>query len=538
MDFGLGDVPQPGRKKSSGTRTIPTMDYSEKPEGSGASRRQVSMDMTLNQPYLLPPEMQNSRESLHSLSRTMDEDDPYGPVTQYFPGDSASIRTQSKQGSSIYTASTGRAPSRMQENLLANAARMSQTSPPHGFVPPPRNNSLAQRETTPSSPLHTEPMTLYPTEPAQVHLPEPTLPNLPRKAVPAAVAPTADLAPQFPDERESFASNGEAATMRHSNNYLGAFISSGDQDPSSNHEARKSPPQLQSTSGNIPHSQQKSVPDVPLEDYHGYSGIIEDADGFQVTPPSPHDRRAEPMRGQRYSMDVPPEEFAKAGLGAPGFNANRLSMGFRPLPPTAVVEHDDPEIRANRIRSFYKEYFDDSKPDPQGQYQEDDDVEENYLGDMAYFDPETNQFVMPYAQPVTRRAMTPPPQGAPRFQGKPRPRQGSMGAVSVGGGMRVPPRYPPGGPRAHSSASGRQGPKKPMAPPAPLLSLPTPSKLKDDASFDMLNSIDFAPPLTPRDRVAGRSESPFGERRPYSPAVPAFKPIVSAFDELAPIPSA
>jgi hypothetical protein len=265
-------------------------------------------------------------------------------------------------------------------------------------------------------------------------------------------------------------------------------------------------------------------------------------DAFKVTPPSPG---RENTKGQRYSMDVPPEEFAQAGLGAPGFDPKRLSMGFRPLPPDVVTETDDPEIRANRIRSFYKEYFDDSKPAPQGQYYE--DYDENYLGDAAYFDPDTNQFVMPYAEPVTRRAMTPPPNGArfQGFQGPPRPRQGSMGAMSTmsGGRRRGPQMYPPGpypqGPRAYSSASGRmdqRGPRRPIPPPAPLNTLPTPSKLRDD-SFALMGSIEFAPPQTYRDRAAGRSESPFGERRPYSPAVPSFAPVVSAFEELAPIPS-
>jgi hypothetical protein len=108
---------------------------------------------------------------------------------------------------------------------------------------------------------------------------------------------------------------------------------------------------------------------------------------------------------------------------------------------------------------------------------------------------------------------------------------GSMGGMSSMSGMRGPQ-----GPRAFS-ASGRMGPpRKPMPPPAALTTLPTPSKLRDD-TLAIMNPLDFAPPQTFRDRVAGRSESPLGERRPYSPAVPSFVPVVSAFDELAPIPS-
>jgi hypothetical protein len=77
---------------------------------------------------------------------------------------------------------------------------------------------------------------------------------------------------------------------------------------------------------------------------------------------------------------------------------------------------------------------------------------------------------------------------------------------------------------------------KKLPPPAPLTTLPTPSKLKDD-SFAIMGAIDFAPPDTFRDNVAGRSQSPFGERRPYSPTVPAATPVISAFDELAALPS-
>jgi hypothetical protein len=60
--------------------------------------------------------------------------------------------------------------------------------------------------------------------------------------------------------------------------------------------------------------------------------------------------------------------------------------------------------------------------------------------------------------------------------------------------------------------------------------------LKDD-NFAIINAADFAPPPSYKDRREGRSQSPMGERRPYSPALPAYKPIVSAFDDLAPIPS-
>jgi len=540
-------------------------DYGEKP---GMSRRQVSMDMAMNSPYLLPPELHNSRESIHSLSRSLAQhEDPYHPVTQYYPGDGASIRSQSKQGSSIYTGSS-HAPSKLHDmstaELVSNAGMMPRSNPA-GFVPPPRQNSLPQKNNlSPVQSLSNDPVPPYPVEPPKAHMPE----SLPSPAVPRGlpVSPRPgqnlgqNLAPTLPSLDINRESTADISAIRNSNNYLGSFIHAGatentppspprkDQEPElpkveQQPIKRKSPPtSLNSLPSNPRPVRKESVPTVqPAEPKTFMDDESEYGDGFRITPPSP----GRQQREQRYSMDIPPEEFAQAGLGAPGFDPKRLSMGFRPLPPDNTLETDDPEIRANRIRSFYKEYFDDSKPAPAGQYYE--DYDENYLGETAYYDPDSNQFVMPFAQPVTRRAMTPPPRG-PRFQGQgpPRARQGSMGAMSTGG-MRGPQMYPPGpypqGPRAYSSASGRMGPgahnngpRKPMPPPAALNSLPTPSKLRDD-SFALMGAIDFAPPQTYRDRVAGRSESPLGERRPYSPAVPSYAPVVSAFDELAPIPS-
>ncbi|KAH6683320.1 hypothetical protein B0J14DRAFT_144609 [Halenospora varia] len=549
MDFGLGDVPQPGRprKKNPAMAQMDMEDTGEK----GHRPRQVSMDLGVNSPYLLPPELQNSRESLHSLSRTIHQtEDPYRPVTQYYGDDGRSLHSQ-KQGSSIYTGSS-KAPSRMHEigtndHLLTNASGMPRSNPPPpAFIPPPRQNSLPASVASstfeePKSDLPPVPALPYPTEPQEVHLqaPAPSSPeSITRKGLPLSprpgqggLAPTPTLAPTPEQGRESFVSNPDAS-LRQSNNYLGALISAQEPPPPAAPPARKAVPNALPVSPRPPRSDSRPIRQSNDQSDYG--------DGFKVTPPSPgRGNQNEMMRGQRYSMDVPPEEFAQAGLGAPGFDPKRLSMGFRPLPPDAVNDTDDPELRANRIRSFYKEYFDDSKPVPEGQYYE--DYDENYLGDAAYYDPDTNAFVMPhapFAEPITRRAMTPPPRG-PRFQGPPRGMHGSMGAMSTmsGSGPRRPQMG--GGPRSYSSASGRMGPpqpRKPMPPPQALTSLPTPSKLRDD-SFALMAATDFAPPSNFRDRVAGRSQSPFGERRPYSPTVPAFTPVASAFDELAPMPS-
>jgi hypothetical protein len=575
LDFGLGEVHRKGGK---GGATVGGAEYGLEEKHA----RQLSMDMV--SPYLLPPELQNSRESLHSLSRNIiNKEDPYRPVAQYY-NDNASMRSMKMPrggASSVYTGSSD-TPSRFQESstadLLGNAANMPRSGPPAAFVPPPRQNSLPQYS-SPTSPVRgsddrlpfSTGLTSSPQAP-EIQMPQPVarkglagLPTNPRpgNGAPSGLAPSTE---SQPEARESYMGS-DAAALRHSNNYLGAFIHREDS-PAAPPAPSKSPvpaavPQLSEMPAEVPAQVQrspesiKSLPANPRPERKALplpvaqEATIQDGsdygDGFMVTPPSPG--REEQMRGQRYSMDVPPEEFANAGLGAPGFDPKRLSMGFRPLPPNAATEHDDPEVRANRIRSFYKEYFDDSKPAPQGQYYE--DYDENYLGDssVAYFDPDTNNFVMPYAQPVTRRAMTPPPQGQ-RFmgQGPPRAFHGSMGGSS----LRGPPpmmgpgprsyssasgRMPPPGPRAQSSASNRGPPRgRPMPPPAALTTLPTPSKLRDD-NFAIFAAADFAPPPTYQDRQAGRSQSPLGERRPYSPALPAYKPLVTSFDDLAPMPS-
>lgn len=574
LDFGLGEV---HRKKKAGEKGagVETSEFD-----SEKHSRQLSMDMS--SPYLLPPELQSSRESLRSMSRSgHNPEDPYRPVEQYLAetGSMRSFRPR-HDGSSIYTGSSG--PSRLQDTstaeLLSNAQRMSRTSPPNGFVLPPRQNSLARDPTSPIDPLRNgapgTPGGVY----NPVEAPAGIVPVLQMPAPVAAPVARKGLSTGVPGmipvdgARGNSPGRGGSPAPPPPPSKMPEYISELPNEPMIIPEMaappatipRKSPPQsiilptdqMPPRKQSLPVAQQAVVEDFDATSDYG--------DGFQVTPPSPG--REEQIRGQRYSMDVPPEEFVQAGLGAPGFDAKRLSMGFRPLPPDSLTaDVEDPETRANRIRSFYKEYFDDSKPAPQGQYYEDYDQNyledsQNYLGDAAYYDPDSNQFVMPGAAPITRRAMTPPPQaqrfmgqgnGPPRpfmGQGPPRPRNGSMGGMSSNGprfmgGNGGPRPYSSAsnrgpGPRAYSSASGR-GPSprgRPLPPPQALTSLPTPSKLRDD-SFALMGATDFAPPVSYRDRQHGRSESPLGDRRPYSPLVPAHRPLATAYDELAPIPS-
>ncbi|KAF2142549.1 uncharacterized protein K452DRAFT_326432 [Aplosporella prunicola CBS 121167] len=255
-----------------------------------------------------------------------------------------------------------------------------------------------------------------------------------------------------------------------------------------------------------------------------YSKTSDYGDGFKVTPPSP---------GREESAAT------AAALESQGLNAaapkpgNRISMSLRPLPPMEDPT-ENPEERANRIRSFYKEYFDDSKPEPQGRLAENEGYDQEYM-EGAIFDPDKGHFVVggqPFAEPVTRRAMTPPPRAPPRFRGN------AGHAYSGSGGASGSGRFTPMSmPRGNSAMSMRsESPKKPLPPPSVLNSLPTPAKLTDDALT--LNPADFAPPPSFREMQNGRRpDSPMGMERPYSPSVRPHTPLISAFDEMPVIPS-
>jgi hypothetical protein len=206
------------------------------------------------------------------------------------------------------------------------------------------------------------------------------------------------------------------------------------------------------------------------------------------------------------------------------YDSRRSTMGVRPLPPDDPSEN--PEERAIRIRSFYKEYFEESKsgskqpPLPQHY----DDGYEDYPGSNhdyeQGYDYGYEQNAGDYYQP--RRVS--------QFS------DSHHNYRSPSGSSFVPPR-----PKAYSSASGRYHPgmrgpprvKKRLPPPGPLQVLPTPHKLKDDNVLP----IDFAPPSSYRERRAGTPDNLRGGLRPYSPSVPAHLPLASSFDELPVMPS-
>ncbi|KAK0386345.1 hypothetical protein NLU13_6182 [Sarocladium strictum] len=513
---------------------------------------QLSMDMNLSSPYLLPP----GAHSKESLSQGFPEvHDPYRLVPHYVNSETGSIRSfgAGKEGS-MYNGST--------KHASTVTGRSIGTS---RFPPPPRQNSLPKSPTTPTekidpfaTPSATESNRQVAKEEEVRDSQLPVQPVVPEIGV---AYPDADhLGAQMPDIRSP------PPIM-----------------PKDPQERLNSPPSTQSQFPQAPHHQDSigvAQPggDFPLPPSQQGSGLGLD---FNLPkPPSPptndllpqdnsysyydeqpqihtseyHEHHETEERGRaprrQDSLGFAQQQPVQDGLGVPQQDNKRLSVGFRPLPPADELESEDPEYRANRIRSFYKEYFDDSKEAAPAvpaipQYYE--DYDQSYLGDAAYYDADTNTFVMPYAQPVTRRAMTPPPAG--RNRGPPGPRgpprrgphgpRGSLGGMSLPGGPGRPRAGSAFSPRPGSSASarmGRPGPKKKLPPPSALYTLPTPSKLKDD-SFAIMNAVDFAPPDSIADRAQGRSQSPLGERRAYQLKVPAASPLVSAFDEMSTLPS-
>lgn len=479
LDFGV-DASY-GTRGKKGKKGGPEMIGGFKGHGTG-------MSIDLGNPYILPPEVNGSSESLHSLSRSVaDKHDPYRMVK------TPSIRS----GAYAYNDFDSRS-AESQRDLLGHPQPMSKTPSPLG--------QEAQGS------------------------------GIQRKAVPNPfTSPESEKHSGFDFGDDSIAQH-DYVRGRSVDTVSANRLSNPDKSlPATPADGAISPP---------PRGDSKS-PYMP----NNNAGPV-DPYGFQevVVPPSPEAHAALPVgnigeaaaiNGSNFAHPPPPEpeddKRLTLGLGL-DFSGNRLSV-LRPLPPDDPEEN--PEQRANRIRSFYKEYF--SEGDAHGynagaDYYE--DYGDEYLQDGTVFDPDSGQFIVaqaPYAAPITRRAMTPPPRGPPpRFRGGPRrPGHMSSGSSPGLGGPRA---------RAYSNASTSRmgnGPrgraaKRPLPPPAALQNLPTPSLLKENA-FDM--TIDFAPPTSYADRAAGRPDSPYLGERPYAPKFSPATPLASSFQELAVVPS-
>lgn len=516
----------------------------EKSKGHG--KGQMSMDMDLSSPYLLPAGLQQSRESFHSLSRSVkDDSDPYRPVTMIkdahepyarVRGENSSIYTKSSVGT--YQTDSTNAHLIRQQSFPSRGASMarSDSNSPQELVPPPvRFPEASHQSNQVNSPVRS---------------PSPLTPT--RNNLQSAGQPEAEGDSYFDRNAQNMRNADAASNQAHSMPAATSVIPPPPPPPPAvvveptlpeldlhQRTAPPSPPRNDGLPANPRPNRLQSM-EAPVYNARSTSMISDTSDygdGIKVTPPSPARSGIVEPKPQRHSFDAPmivsheAEDVAHGGLTVQetSIDPRRLSMSIRPLPIEDPA--DNPEQRANRIRSFYKEYFDDSKPEPVGHYGYEDYVEDygaEYLAGNMY-DQQAGEFIYaaatPYAEPVTRRAMTPPPRAPPRFRGAAR---GHMATGSTGTGRFMPPR----GQSAMSARSAR----KPLPPPSALSSLPTPHKLKEDAM--VFNPLDFAPPASFRDRQNGRRpDSPLGTARPYSPSVRAHVPLDSPFQELAPLPS-
>lgn len=548
LDFGA-DVGGKGTKRKS------TLFGGNAEKGLSAPNhtKGLSMDMNLSSPYLLPPDIQQSRESLNSLAKSIHQhEDPYRHIATYTNSDAGSLRSfprgptsTTDRGSLVKERDSSFKPRPIATNLPTR--QMSLPTAPLPQVPPavqePPRQPFVESEIPKSAPPAKSEFNFTDDGSALPQVPSPyvDMPAMPALTEPAPVA------------RKDMTPNRDSSALPSSDVQRTVVPAGlGIVDPT----AQPSPP----PTGALPETPRPGrkeskpvVSDVP-SDYEDYAHQFQFSVG-EDEPDTPEDRGRQASR---------PNDAAHApGLNVPQKENKRLSIGVRPLPPDDFLSSEDPEFRANRIRSFYKEYFEDSKEErppvpalPQAQraqYVEDYDA--GYMGDAAFYDPDSNAFVMPCAEPVTRRAMTPPPSsnrrpmpGGPNMRGPggphgsfgPGPRGPPMGRPRAGSTISAGPgRFGPASPRPGSSASARmspRAPKKPLPPPSALSTLPTPSKLRDDA-FLISNPIDFAPPPTFKDQAAGRSQSPLGERRPFALAVPIASPISSSFDDMAALPS-
>lgn len=486
LDFGLGEVSRKGGARGKkGKPGIPEMTVTDTSTEKMLRGKGISVD--LGSPYVIPGELQASKASFDSASRSIHDDaDPYRPVrsASRSPARPRAAKADSEQ-----------------QTLLGNAQTPSANTP---------------RSASPvNSPFADPPLPAYNGN------------GVARKPLDPAKSANAPPPPPPPksDEDKKAASNFSIPR-----NIDRSSISS--KSSKTNPESgRKSPPPPLPTQerriGSIDAKVNEPLPADGIENYNSYTDML----GISGGPQNSNAPAAEPRKHKDSNLAVPTYN-----------DPRRLSASVRPLPPEDPA--DNAEQRANRIRSFYKEYFDDSKGAPeQGPEQEQDydhgyydyyeDYSQEHLDGAAIWDPETGQFVTagaPYGEPMTRRAMTPPPRGPPRF----RPGSGGHRYTSSSGHSHGPRG------RAHSSASNRHPgargrPVKKLPPPKPLNNLPTPHHLKDDMTS--LPAMDFAPPMPMKDRAAGRGASPGLEQRPYSPSVRAFTPLQSSFKELTVMPS-
>ena len=623
LDFGLGE----NERMPRGTKT-PEMTEEQKVVHQSRSRG-MSLEDMMGAPYALPNALQDSRGSLHSLSRVSDSHDPYRPIHMMRNSSQMSLSRpptyMSRPGSgkdtaSIWTSASGDTAASAKKSLIFNAQSPSRTSllgttagnsnnssasgsppnpspidiPESAFIRKPmspvngapigpiphqrlvREGSDAQGQFVPRESLTPAPRTESPpaAQPfAPVIVPAPQSLAAPATVLPGpAPTPAAIVAAVTPGPVPAPASTPVQAPVSapvsapapipalmpamipqkpqpHQQEPLQQPVRSIERSEPilqqrPNQQQQQRPAMSPATPGRNQHRSQSAgrrqnsrgrtsmdnVPSSPMS-AHNDSQTYADVLGIvQKESRSPGIER----HGHPQPLPTVPEGGpAQSGLGLQGIQYETARS------PQADNSPDNAEQRANRIRSFYKEYFDPSSP-PQGSRHhahKSSSYSQGYNQEHFYgapiYDPSTGDFYMagaPYAQPINRRAMTPPPRAPPKSfrnspvpQGQPRPRGYSSASA---------PRHP-GTP--NSTQSRGRTPRR-IQPPAPLTVLPTPGQMKDDSV--LYSPTDFAPPMTARSRAAGGMSPTGGERVPYSPSARAFSPLMSSFDDLSFLPSA
>ncbi|KAJ5665624.1 uncharacterized protein N7477_008072 [Penicillium maclennaniae] len=480
LDFGMDVVdPSGGRKKM--PNGLPQMVEPTHTKG-------LSLDV---HPYLLPPGLHRSRDSLQSLSRSID-DDKYRPAN--LVTDAGSVRSfpRGRDDASSFTGSISRfgASEEPSSGLLRNAQRMSRSSPPlypnspSDSVPQPppptyQNYHGSESGLTPSPSEHDEHGLAIGSATTDVKSSE--------RAAPSELHfnPISEHGLHFEIETPH---SGTGNENMHYEDRLNFPLPG----PTASHQERE---HMQSSTTQLPRI---SLPasDVTSSDYgdERKSELMIPSVNVHSIDDAKHDASHD-----NKPLNLPEEPANQESVYDARPDTRRLTLGVRPLPPEDPA--DNPEQRANRIRSFYKEYFDDSKRETT--YMEDYGATDAHDGGYVY-DPTTGDYYdaappVPFAEPIGRRAMTPP-----RLVLLP---------VSKGPPVTWRPTLP-------ASTQARM--------------LPTPHLLKDDS---IMMAADFAPGKNFRDQREGRPGTPTGGKMPFSPSLRAHTPLASAFDELAVIPS-
>lgn len=518
LDFGVDEVAVREKRPRKKRLNAPEMSIAEI-KGGLRKDRGLSMDLEDTNPYILPPEVHSSRESLHSLSRSLHTDDDKYRATTFIPDD-GSIRSPSSvrshgDGASIFTASTrhrtGTMDTESKVELIPKIAPKRDVSetpsirkplpvvekPQSGLVvptaPEPVRDSTVSTSSSNSSGTVTPAISQAQVQPPNVDQQrrEPMRKEESGLTIPEAHSqtrratgeprppPAAVVHNENPDHRRQ---NGRRGSPPGANGRAESIDQNRRQPARSPQRPPQQPPQQRGPRdiSNKSRSRERNVPPQPSHQVPHHAGPpkVNSAHAQHASVP---EITIQSQQNNYYDDD----DDYDGGLGDYtayiDYTYRGSVMGVRPLPPDDPTEN--PEQRANRIRSFYKEYFEDGENHQEG-YQD---------WVYGYYD-QTD------------------PHGRQRAYS-----QGTYSHYSSGTGPRRLPR------------------KKNLPPPKPLKVLPTPHMLKDD---DFLpNAIDYAPPQVFKNQRSGTPDSKRGGLRPYTPTVRAHVPLTSSFDDLAVIPS-